>query len=144
MLLFLRSTSRDILVFTSSLVPDCLINLLPWGKFFGASVGVVYPLSNGLLGSGHRGGHLELVRAGQRGSRAPETPPKSNPCQGVKVTVPKGRRDRWLTDSEIETLLQTLPEMKNQKAADVYLLILASLCRPGEAAAICRVRSRKS
>ena len=61
---------------------------------------------------------------------------KSNPCQGVKVTVPKGRRDRWLTDSEIETLLPTLPRIKNQKAADVYLLILASLCRPGEAAAI--------
>jgi len=61
---------------------------------------------------------------------------RSNPCQGVKVTVPKGRRDRWLTDSEIEALLQTLPRMKNQKAADVYLLILASLCRPGEAAAI--------
>lgn len=58
---------------------------------------------------------------------------KSNPCQGVKVTVPKVRRDRWLTDSEIETLLQALPGMK---AADVYLLILASLCRPGEAAAI--------
>src|SRR4029078_11849759 len=61
---------------------------------------------------------------------------KSNPCQGVKVTVPKVRRDRWLTDSEIETLLQALPRMKHQKAADIYLLILASLCRPGEAAAI--------
>jgi hypothetical protein len=61
---------------------------------------------------------------------------KSNPCQGVKVTVPKVRRDRWLTDSEIETILQALPGMKSQKAADVYLLILASLCRPGEAAAI--------
>src|ERR1700704_3844450 len=31
---------------------------------------------------------------------------KSNPCQGVKVTVPKVRRDRWLTDSEIEMVLQ--------------------------------------
>ncbi len=61
---------------------------------------------------------------------------KSNPCQGVKVTVPKVRRDRWLTDSEIETVLQALPGMKSQKAADIYLLILASLCRPGEAAAI--------
>lgn len=61
---------------------------------------------------------------------------KSNPCQGVKVTVPKVRRDRWLTDSEIETILEVLPRMKNQKAADIYLLILASLCRPGEAAGI--------
>jgi hypothetical protein len=24
---------------------------------------------------------------------------KSSPCQGVKVTVPKVRRDRWLTDA---------------------------------------------
>lgn len=61
---------------------------------------------------------------------------RSNPCKGVKVTVPKGRRDRWLTDSEIETVLEVLPRMKNQKAADVYALILASMCRPGEAAAI--------
>jgi len=61
---------------------------------------------------------------------------KANPCQGVKVTVPKVRRDRWLTDSEIETVLEVLPRMKNQKAADIYLLILASLCRPGEAAGI--------
>ena len=61
---------------------------------------------------------------------------KSNPCQGVKVTVPKVKRDRWLTDSEIETVLQALPRMKNQKAADIYLLILASLCRPGEAPGI--------
>jgi integrase len=39
---------------------------------------------------------------------------------GWEVTVPKVRRDRWLTDSEIETVL----------------LILSSLCRPGEAAGI--------
>jgi integrase len=61
---------------------------------------------------------------------------KSNPCQGVKVTVPKVKRDRWLTDSEIETVLDVLPRMRSQKAADIYLLILASLCRPGEAAGI--------
>jgi integrase len=61
---------------------------------------------------------------------------QANPCPGVKVTVPKVRRDRWLTDSELEILLATLPRMKSQMAADVYLLILASLCRPGEAAAI--------
>jgi hypothetical protein len=61
---------------------------------------------------------------------------RSNPCQGVKVTVPKVKRDRWLTDSEIDRVLEVLPRMKNQKAADIYLLILASLCRPGEAAGI--------
>jgi integrase len=61
---------------------------------------------------------------------------KSNPCQGVKVTVPKAKRDRWLTDSEIEKLLAVLPRLKDERAADVYLLILASLCRPGEAAGI--------
>jgi hypothetical protein len=33
-------------------------------------------------------------------------------------------------------VLQALPRIKSQKAADLYLLILASLCRPGEAAAI--------
>lgn len=59
-----------------------------------------------------------------------------NPCQGVKVTVPKVKRDRWLTDSEIAKVLEALPRMKSQKAADIYLLILASLCRPGEAAGI--------
>jgi hypothetical protein len=31
-------------------------------------------------------------------------------------------------------VLEALPRMKSQKAADIYLLILASLCRPGEAA----------
>jgi integrase len=61
---------------------------------------------------------------------------RSNPCQGVKVTVPKVKRDRWLIDSEIGKVLEALPRMKNQKAADIYLLILASLCRPGEAAGI--------
>ena len=60
----------------------------------------------------------------------------SNPCQGVKITVPKGRRDRWLTDSEIRTVLELLPRLKDQRAADVYRLILASMCRPGEAAGL--------
>jgi integrase len=61
---------------------------------------------------------------------------KINPCKGVKVTVKKGRRERWLTDSEVSTVLSTLPELKDQTAADVYLLILASMCRPGEASGI--------
>jgi integrase len=60
----------------------------------------------------------------------------SNPCLGIKVTVKKGKRDRWLTDSEIATLLAALPTMKDERAADVYRLILASLCRSGEAASI--------
>jgi integrase len=61
---------------------------------------------------------------------------RSNPCRDVKVTVPKGRRDRWLTDSEILTVAEALPKLRDRKAADVYTLILASMCRPGEAAGI--------
>jgi integrase len=60
----------------------------------------------------------------------------SNPCRGIKITVPKVKRDRWLNDSELQTVLSTLPLLKDQKAADVYTLILASLCRPGEASSI--------
>lgn len=60
----------------------------------------------------------------------------SNPCQGVKVDVPKGKRDRWLTDNEIEKVFEALPRLTDKKAADIYLLILSSMCRPGEAAAI--------
>jgi integrase len=59
---------------------------------------------------------------------------KFNPALGIRVTVPKNSRDRWLTDDELETFFTTLPKMEDQKAADVYMLILASLCRPGEAA----------
>jgi integrase len=59
---------------------------------------------------------------------------KVNPAQNVPVTVPKGQRDRWLTDQELETFFQTLPRMRDQTAADCHLLILASLCRPSEAA----------
>jgi integrase len=61
---------------------------------------------------------------------------KLNPCRGVKVTVKKGKRERWLPDSEISAILAALPKLKDQKAADVYTLILASMCRPGEAAGI--------
>jgi integrase len=61
---------------------------------------------------------------------------KTNPCNGLKVTVKAGKRDRWLTDSEIGKVLEVLPTLSNQKAADIYRLILASMCRPGEAAAI--------
>jgi integrase len=60
---------------------------------------------------------------------------KSNPAQAVPVTVPKGQRDRWLTDDELGTFFQTLPRMKEANAADCHLLIMAALCRPGEAAA---------
>lgn len=59
---------------------------------------------------------------------------KANPCLGVPVTVPKGKRDRWLTDEELMTFFQTLPLMDDPRAADCYLLMLSSLCRPGEAA----------
>jgi integrase len=59
---------------------------------------------------------------------------KVNPCLGVPVTVPKGKRDRWLTEDELITFFQTLPKMNDPKAADCYLLMLSSLCRPSEAA----------
>ena len=59
---------------------------------------------------------------------------KVNPCLAVPVTVPKGTRERWLPDEELITFFQTLPTMDNPKAADCYLLMLSSLCRPGEAA----------
>lgn len=61
---------------------------------------------------------------------------RHNPCLGVPVTVPKNKRDRWLTDAELRTLLAGLPKLKDQKAADVYTLVLAAMCRPGEAASI--------
>src|SRR5262245_21366485 len=56
---------------------------------------------------------------------------KTNPCLGVPVTVPKGKRDRWLTDGELMTFFQTLPLLDDPRAADCYLLMLSSLCRPG-------------
>lgn len=59
---------------------------------------------------------------------------KANPASGVPVTVTKGKRDRWLSDDELMTLLQALPKMKDSVAADCHLLILASMCRPSEAA----------
>jgi integrase len=57
-----------------------------------------------------------------------------NPTRGIQVLVKKGRRDRWLSDAELVTTLATFDRLTDRKAADVYLLILASLCRPGEAA----------
>jgi integrase len=59
---------------------------------------------------------------------------KTNPCLGVRVTVPKGKRDRWLSEEELITFFRTLPLMDDEKAADCYLLMLSSLCRPNEAA----------
>ena len=61
---------------------------------------------------------------------------KVNPCKGIKVLVKKGRRKRFLTDSELSSVLATFPKLTDDKAADVYTLILASMCRPGEAAGI--------
>ncbi|HEV8582147.1 MAG TPA: tyrosine-type recombinase/integrase [Thermoanaerobaculia bacterium] len=62
---------------------------------------------------------------------------KANPCKSYKVMVKKGQRKRFLNDSEISSVFAALPKLKDQKAADVYALILASMCRPGEAAGIC-------
>lgn len=63
---------------------------------------------------------------------------KDNPCKFVKVLEKKGKRDRWLPDSELATLFSCLPQLKDQKAADVYSLILFSMSRPGEA---CRLNA---
>jgi len=50
--------------------------------------------------------------------------------------VKKGKRKRCLTDSEVAAVFAALPKLKDQRAADVYTLILASMRRPGEAAGI--------
>lgn len=60
----------------------------------------------------------------------------TNPTLGIKITVPKQRRDRWLTDDELQILLPALDKLSDSKARDVYSLILASGCRPGEAAGV--------
>lgn len=57
-----------------------------------------------------------------------------NPCREVKVTVKKNRRKRWFPDDELVTILAALPELKDCLVADAYLLMLASACRPNEAA----------
>ena len=59
-----------------------------------------------------------------------------NPTRGMKIAIPKGKRERWLKDDELEILLPGLEELSDSKARDVYLLILASGCRPGEAAGV--------
>jgi integrase len=60
-----------------------------------------------------------------------------NPAQGLRVTVKKGKRDRWLSDRELTTVFSACEELSDRKAADVYRLILYSMCRPGEAAYVC-------
>jgi integrase len=56
-----------------------------------------------------------------------------NPAQGIKVTVSKGKRDRWLVDSELSRLLPALDKLMDQESADCIRLVLFSACRPGEA-----------
>lgn len=60
-----------------------------------------------------------------------------NPARGLRVMVKKARRDRWLSDGELTTALRACGELSDRKAADVYRLILYSMCRPGEAAYVC-------
>jgi integrase len=55
-----------------------------------------------------------------------------NPAMGIKVTVSKGKRDRWLSDSELAKLFPALDRLKDQESADCIRLILFSACRPGE------------
>jgi len=52
---------------------------------------------------------------------------------GIKVTVSKGKRDRWLADSELAKLFPALDKLRDQESADCIRLILFSACRPGEA-----------
>jgi integrase len=59
-----------------------------------------------------------------------------NPTRGMKIAIPKGKRDRWLKDDELEILLPGLERLSDSKARDVYMLILASGCRPGEAVGV--------
>jgi hypothetical protein len=59
-----------------------------------------------------------------------------NPTRGMKIAIPKGKRERWLKDDELEILLPGLERLSDGKARDVYMLILASGCRPGEAAGV--------
>ena len=66
----------------------------------------------------------------------PNSEIKANPTQGVRLGIARKTSDRYLNDSEIQTLLEALPKLKDQKAADVYQLVLFSMCRPGEAAGI--------
>ncbi len=56
------------------------------------------------------------------------------PCLEIKVTVKKNRRDRWFADDELVTILAALPKLQDRRVADAYLLMLASACRPNEAA----------
>jgi hypothetical protein len=60
----------------------------------------------------------------------------ANPCLGIKITVPRGRRDRWLTDEEIRSVLEVLPKLSDPKAADAYKLMLCAAVRPSEAAGV--------
>lgn len=57
-----------------------------------------------------------------------------NPARGLRIAVKKGKRDRWLTDDELPRAFAAFRSLGDPKAADVYRLILYSMCRPGEAA----------
>lgn len=61
----------------------------------------------------------------------------SNPAQGLRIMVKRGKRDRWLSDAELTAAFSAFDELADRKAADVYRLILYSMCRPGEASYIC-------
>ena len=59
---------------------------------------------------------------------------QDNPAKGLRITVKRGKRDRWLTDDELKAALAACEALSDRRAADVYRLILHSMCRPGEAA----------
>ncbi len=49
-------------------------------------------------------------------------------------TVKKNRRQLWCPDDELVAILSALPKLRDPRVADAYLLMLASACRPNEAA----------
>jgi integrase len=59
-----------------------------------------------------------------------------NPARGIRVRVPKGRRDRCLMDRELATLLPCLDSLSDPMAADIYRIMLYSGCRTGAACEI--------
>ena len=56
----------------------------------------------------------------------------SNPASGI-VKYKEQKRDRWMSDSEIQSLCQTLDSYHNQNIADLFRLLLLTGARKNEA-----------
>ena len=57
-------------------------------------------------------------------------------CVGIRSTVPRGCRDRWLTEEEIRAVLDVFPEQPDQKDADSDCRMECADARPSEAAGV--------